>query len=105
MEIWRHGKPLLCGCLLPASFLTKLEQMLFIGRTDAAVSGAPCRPVFPPGVRCLDGSSRCFGGFKEGQRLAYDFALHVSLPRMTAGITKRKVREIKPWNTAMLDNV
>ena len=24
---------------------------------------------------------------------------------MTAGIAKRKVREIEPWNTAMLDNV
>ena len=35
----------------------------------------------------------------------YDLALHFTLPRMTAGITKRKVREIEPWNTAMLDYV
>ena len=35
----------------------------------------------------------------------YDLTLHFRLPRMTAGIAKRKVREIEPWNTAMLDNV
>src|SRR5262249_7555880 len=99
------GKHLLCQCLLPASILTKLEQTLLIGRIDATVSGAPYHAVFPPGERCLDGSSRCFGGFKERPRLTYDLALHVRLPRMTAGIAKRKVREIEPWNTAMLDNV
>ena len=37
--------------------------------------------------------------------MTYDLALHVRLPRMTAGIAKRKVREIEPWNAAMLDNV
>ena len=45
------------------------------------------------------------GGFEEAQRLTYDLTLHFRLPRMTAGITKRKVREIEPWNTAMLDYV
>ena len=99
------GEYLLCQCLLPASLLTKLEQTLLIGRIDAAVSGAPYRPVFLPGDRRPDGSSRSFGGFKEAQRLTYDLALHVRLPRMTAGVAKRKVREIEPWNTAMLDNV
>ena len=37
--------------------------------------------------------------------MAYDLALHVRLPRKTAGIAKRKVREIKPWHTAMFDDV
>ena len=37
--------------------------------------------------------------------MAYDLALHVRLPRMTAGIAERKVREIKPWDTAMFDDV
>jgi len=96
---------LLCHCLLPASLLTKLEQTLFIGGIDAAVSCAPYRAVFLPGERRLDGGSWSFGGFKEAQRLTYDLSLHVRLPRMTAGIAEWKVREIEPWNTAMLDNV
>ena len=35
----------------------------------------------------------------------YDLTLHFRLPRMTAGIAKRQVREIETWNNAMLDNV
>jgi hypothetical protein len=43
--------------------------------------------------------------FEEAQRLAHDLALHVRLPGVAAGIAKRKIREIEPRDTAMLDNV
>jgi hypothetical protein len=59
------GEFLLCHCLLPASLLTKLEQILLVGGIGAAVSCAPYHAVFLPGERCLDCSSRSFGSFEE----------------------------------------
>ena len=99
------GEHLLCHCLLPTSLRTNLPQTVLFGGIDAAVSCSPYDSVFLPGERRLDGSSWSFGGFEEAQRLTHDLTLHFRLPRMTAGIAKRKVHEIEPWNTAMLDNV
>src|ERR1700722_12569041 len=95
------GEHLLCHCLLPTSLLTNLQQTGLFGGIDAAVSCSPYHSVFLPGARRLDGSSWSFGGFEEAQRLTHDLTLHFRLPRMTAGIAKRKVREIEPWNTAI----